>query len=125
MIVVGVVVAAVAAFVISSAYYAVATPVERRVLGASAIGRGRPRAWKVLTELLRTAVVAGVFAWIAARAELASLPGSRGLAAQARLDRFPCWPAALTSCGPGPRRPPPADGKDDHEQHRELDGHDG
>src|SRR5262244_4281750 len=81
MIVVGVVVAAVAAFVISSAYYAVATPVERRVLGASAIDRGRPQAWKVLTELLRTAVVAGVFAWIAARAELASLPGSLGLAA--------------------------------------------
>jgi Protein of unknown function (DUF1761) len=35
----------------------------------------------VLTELLRTAVVAGVFAWIAARAELAFLPGSLGLAA--------------------------------------------
>src|SRR5262249_7974539 len=52
-----------------------------RVLGASAIDRGRPQAWKVLTELLRTAVVAGVFAWIAARAELAALPGSLGLAA--------------------------------------------
>jgi hypothetical protein len=81
MIVVGLVVAAVAAFVISSVYYAVATPVERRVLGAAAIDRGRPQPWKVLTELLRTAVVAGVFAWIAARPELASLPGSLGLAA--------------------------------------------
>src|SRR5262249_37426233 len=81
MIVGGGVVGGGAAFVVSSGDYAVATPVERRVLGASAIDRGRPQAWKVLTELLRTAVVAGVFAWIATRAELASLPGSLGLAA--------------------------------------------
>jgi len=34
----------------------------------------------VLTELLRTAVVASVFAWVASRAALDTLPGSLGLA---------------------------------------------
>jgi Protein of unknown function (DUF1761) len=80
MIAVGVVVAAVAAFVISSVYYAAVTPLERRALGEAALDRGRPQAWKVLTELLRTAVVASVFAWVASRAELESLPGNLGLA---------------------------------------------
>ncbi|MEP7023671.1 MAG: DUF1761 domain-containing protein [Actinomycetota bacterium] len=80
MIVAGVVVAAVAAFVLSSAYYAAVTPLERRALGAAALDRGRPQAWKVLAELLRTAVVASVFGWLASRAALESLPGSLGLA---------------------------------------------
>ena len=34
----------------------------------------------MLTELLRTAVVTSVFAWVAARAGLESLPGSLALA---------------------------------------------
>jgi hypothetical protein len=80
MIVVGVVTAAVAAFVLSSAYYVAVTPLERRALGAAFLDRGRPQAWKVLTELLRTAIVASAFAWIAARAGLQSLPGSLELA---------------------------------------------
>jgi Protein of unknown function (DUF1761) len=80
MVVVGVVVAALAAFVLSSVYYAAVTPLERRVLGDAALDRGRPQAGKVLAELVRTAVVAGVFAWIASRSELESLPGSLGLA---------------------------------------------
>ncbi len=80
MIVVGVVAAAVAAFVVSSVYYVAVAPLERRSLGNAALDRGRPQAWKVLTELLRTAVVTSVFAWVAARAGLESLPGSLALA---------------------------------------------
>jgi hypothetical protein len=42
----GIAVAAVVAFMISSVYYAVATPLERRALGAAALDRGRPPPWK-------------------------------------------------------------------------------
>ena len=69
MIGVGIAAAAVAAFLLSSVYYAVATPFERRALGAGALDRGRPKPWKVLAELVRTAIVASAFAWIAARAD--------------------------------------------------------
>ncbi len=81
MVALGIAVAAVAGFVLSSVYYAVVTPLERRALGDRALDRGRPRAWKVAAELLRTALLAGVFAWIAAQADLRSLPGSLLLAA--------------------------------------------
>src|SRR5260221_12434095 len=54
--------------IVSSGYYAAATPLERRAVGAAALDRGRPQPWKVLTELLRTAIVASAFTWIAARA---------------------------------------------------------
>lgn len=67
MIGLGVAVAAVAAFVLSSVYYAAATPLEHRAVGEAALDRGRPRPWKVLAELVRTAIVASVFAWIAGR----------------------------------------------------------
>ena len=67
MIGVGIAAAAVAAFLLSSVYYAVATPFERRALGAGALDRGRPKPWKVLAELVRTAIVASAFAWIATR----------------------------------------------------------
>jgi Protein of unknown function (DUF1761) len=67
MIGLGIAVAAVIAFVLSSAYYAVATPFERRAVGPGAPDRGRPAPWKVLAELVRTAIVATVFAWIAHR----------------------------------------------------------
>ena len=80
MVALGVVVAAVAAFVLSSVYYTVATPVERRALGERALDRGRPAPWKVAAELVRTALVAGVFAWIASVADLLSLPGTLLLA---------------------------------------------
>jgi len=53
--------------IVSSGYYAAATPLERRAVGAAALDRGRPQPWKVLTELLRTAIVASAFAWIADR----------------------------------------------------------
>jgi Protein of unknown function (DUF1761) len=45
----------------------VATPLERRAVGEAALDRGRPEPWKVLAELLRTAIVASAFAWIAHR----------------------------------------------------------
>src|SRR6202035_2089733 len=67
MIGLGIAAAAVAAFILSSGYYAAATPLERRAVGEGALQRGRPRPWKVLTELLRTAIVASAFAWIARR----------------------------------------------------------
>lgn len=67
MIGLGIAAAAVAAFILSSGYYAAATPLERRAAGAAALDRGRPRPWKVLTELLRTAITASAFAWIARR----------------------------------------------------------
>jgi len=67
MVGLGLAVATVAAFIISSVYYTVATPLERRAVGAAALDRGRPQPWKILTELLRTAIVASAFAWIAHR----------------------------------------------------------
>ncbi|ALG09324.1 DUF1761 domain-containing protein [Kibdelosporangium phytohabitans] len=67
MIALGIAVAALAAFVASSVYYALVTPLERRTVGEAALDRGRPAPWKVLTELARTAVVAAVFAWVADR----------------------------------------------------------
>lgn len=80
MLVLGISLAAVAAFVLSSVYYTVVTPVERRVLGDRALDRGRPAPWKVAAELLRTGLVAGVFAWVADRAGLLDLPGTLLLA---------------------------------------------
>ena len=80
MIVWGVLVAAVAAFVLSSVYYVVTTPFEQRALGDRALDRGRPAPWKVVTELVRTAVVGAGFAWIAVRGDLLALPSSLLLA---------------------------------------------
>jgi Protein of unknown function (DUF1761) len=80
MIFLGIAVAAVAAFVVSSVYYIATTPLEQRVLGDAAFNRGRPKPWKALSELLRTAVVASVFAWVASRAHLEGLPAGFGLA---------------------------------------------
>jgi Protein of unknown function (DUF1761) len=80
MIIVGVLLSAVVAFLGSSGYYAAATPLERRTLGDAAIDRGRPQPWKVIAELVRTAVVAAVFAWLATRSGLEHLPGGLALA---------------------------------------------
>lgn len=76
----GVAIAAVAAFVLSSVYYVVTGPIERRALGDRTPDRGRAAPWKVVTELLRTAVVGAAFAWIAAQAALLALPASLLLA---------------------------------------------
>lgn len=81
MTITGVLVSAVAAFLASSGYYAAATPLERRALGDAAIDRGRPQPWKVIAELVRTVIVAAVFAWLASRSGLEHLPASLVLAA--------------------------------------------
>ena len=74
MLALGIAVATVAAFIASSVYYVVATPLERRVVGPAALDRGSPTPAKAVTELLRTAVVAGVMAWLAGQAHLTALP---------------------------------------------------
>jgi len=68
VIILGIAAATLAAFVVSSVYYTLVTPIEQRTVGAAALDRGRPGPAKVLTELLRTAVTAAVFAWVADRA---------------------------------------------------------
>ncbi|MGC5025104.1 MULTISPECIES: DUF1761 domain-containing protein [unclassified Tsukamurella] len=80
MIVAGIAVAAFAAFVLSSVYYVLLSPVEQRALGERALDRGKPGPAKVAAELVRTAVVAAGFAWVADRAGLLSLPASLSLA---------------------------------------------
>lgn len=80
MIVAGIAVAAFAAFVLSSVYYLLLSPVEQRALGERALDRGKPGPAKVAAELVRTAVVAAGFAWVADRAGLLSLPASLSLA---------------------------------------------
>lgn len=80
MIAWGVAVAAVAAFVLSSVYYVVVAPLERRAHGDRVLDRGRPSLWRVVTELVRTAVVGAGFAWVAAQADLLALPSSLLLA---------------------------------------------
>lgn len=80
MIVAGIAVAALAAFVLSSVYYVLLSPVEQRALGGRALDRGQPGPAKVVAELVRTAVVAAGFAWIADRADLLALPASLTLA---------------------------------------------
>jgi hypothetical protein len=80
MIVLGIAAAAVAAFIASSVYYAVAAPIELKVLGAAALDRGRPSAGKIVVELLRTMLVAAVLAWVAAQADRLLLPDALPLA---------------------------------------------
>lgn len=80
MIVLAVAIASIAAFVASSVYYAAATPTERRVVGDAAVDRGRPGPAKVLAELVRTAVVAAAFAWLAAESHRSTVPGTLVLA---------------------------------------------
>ncbi|KXO89842.1 hypothetical protein AXK57_06960 [Tsukamurella pulmonis] len=76
MIVAGIVVAALAAFVLSSVYYVLLSPVEQRALGDRALDRGKPGPAKIVAELLRTAIVAAGFAWIVDRSGFLSLPGA-------------------------------------------------
>jgi hypothetical protein len=77
---VAVAVATLAAFLASSVYYVAATPLERRTLGDRAPDRGRPRPDRVLSELLRTVVVAAAFAWIAGQAHRDTVVGGLPLA---------------------------------------------
>lgn len=81
MLALGTAVASFAAFVVSSVYYSVLTPYEQRTLGERALDRGRPGPLKIVGELLRTALVAAAFAWVAGRTDLLDLPGALLLAA--------------------------------------------
>jgi hypothetical protein len=80
MIVLGVAASAVAAFIASNVYYALVSPLEQKVLGDAVLDRGRPTAWKIVAELLRTMLVAAVFAWVAGQAGRLSLPAALPLA---------------------------------------------
>ena len=80
MLVVGVAVAGVAAFVLSSAHYSLTAPLKRRALGDATPDRGAVVPVEVVLELVRTVVVAVAFGWIAAQAGLIGLPGGIGLA---------------------------------------------
>jgi hypothetical protein len=66
MVVIGIAAATVVAFIASSVYYSVVAPLERRALGDGALDRGAVVPWKVALELVRTALVAGAVAWLAA-----------------------------------------------------------
>ncbi|NRQ38052.1 DUF1761 domain-containing protein [Nonomuraea sp. NN258] len=69
--VISVVVASIAAFVLSSTYYALLTPAEKRRLGEAAPDRGdRPPPLKILLELARSLVVATVIMGLARYAGL-------------------------------------------------------
>ncbi|MFG1688011.1 DUF1761 domain-containing protein [Nonomuraea sp. NPDC049269] len=69
--VISVVVASIVVFVLSSAYYALLTPTEKRLLGERAPDRGdRPPPLKILLELARSLVVAAVISGLARYAGL-------------------------------------------------------
>ncbi|MEU1877725.1 DUF1761 domain-containing protein [Streptosporangium sp. NPDC020072] len=68
---ISVIAASIVAFVLSSTYYALLTPTEKRLLGERAPDRGdRPPPLKVLLELARGLVVASVIAGLARYAGL-------------------------------------------------------
>ncbi|MFF4416595.1 DUF1761 domain-containing protein [Streptosporangium sp. NPDC001559] len=68
---ISVIAASIVAFVLSSTYYALLTPAEKRLLGERAPDRGdRPPPLKVLLELARGLVVAAVIAGLARYAGL-------------------------------------------------------
>ncbi|MFE3452080.1 DUF1761 domain-containing protein [Nonomuraea sp. NPDC059194] len=67
-------VAAVVAFVLSSTFYAVATPFERRLLGGAAPVRdARPSPVMILLELTRSMLTAGVLAGVARAMDLSAV----------------------------------------------------
>jgi Protein of unknown function (DUF1761) len=73
-VIVAVPVAAVVAFVLSSTYYAVATPFERRRLGGAAPVRDkRPSPVMILLELARNVLTTGVLAGVARAMDLSAV----------------------------------------------------
>jgi hypothetical protein len=74
-----IVVAAVAAFVVSSVYYIVLGK-QLVELGSGAAGQKRPPAWKVPVELVRSLVVATVLAGLAAKLGIEDWSGAVQLA---------------------------------------------
>jgi Protein of unknown function (DUF1761) len=71
-------VAAVAAFILSAAWYAVFGKQLAELDDAYAAAGGMP-AWKVLVELLRSLVVALVLAWLAVGIDITDWAGAVGL----------------------------------------------
>lgn len=72
--VISVIAASIVAFVLSSTYYALLTPTEKRLLGERAPERGdRPPPPKILLELARSIVVATVIAGLARYAGLTGI----------------------------------------------------
>ncbi len=80
MIGLGIVVSAVAVFMLSSLYYLLATPVERRLVGPSVPERGRPGPWKAISELLRTAVLASALAYLLRQSDALDISRASALA---------------------------------------------
>lgn len=80
MIGIGIAVATVAGFIVSSVYYMVFMPLEQRVSQGHAIERAKPGVVQIVSELVRTAVRATAFAWVATQAGLLSLPSALLLA---------------------------------------------
>jgi hypothetical protein len=72
-LVLSVVIASIVAFVLSSIWYAVLTPVENRLLAGHAPDRGKPSPQKILLELLRNLVLATVIAGLARQSDLTSV----------------------------------------------------
>ena len=70
----GILVATVAAFVISSVYYSVAPPAPAAVAGAGA-DTGRPQPWQLAGEVARSAVVASLVAGLLVTARWNSVAG--------------------------------------------------
>ena len=91
MLALGIALAVIAAFVFSSSYYVLMSPFEQRALGGGGPDRGKPKPWKVLAELLRTAIVTSVFAWLADRGGDLSVSGGVVLA----LMLWAAFPAVL------------------------------
>ncbi len=73
MIAVAIAVASVAAFIFSSTYYALLSPLEARALGDRTPDRGSTAPWKVALEVVRSAVLASVFTYVARRADMTDI----------------------------------------------------
>jgi hypothetical protein len=72
-------VATVAAFVVSSVYYAVLGK-QLAAAGSAAAGGKRPPAWKIALELVRSLVLTTVLAGFAAKLDIVTWTGALGLA---------------------------------------------
>jgi hypothetical protein len=70
-----VIAATIAAFVFSSAWY-IALNKKRRQFSAAAAGEGRPPAWMMPVEIIRTLVLALVIAGVVSRLAITNLAGA-------------------------------------------------
>ncbi len=82
---------AIGAFVLSTIYYMITGRARAEILGTTP--DERPQPWKMLAELLRNAVLAGVIAWFVHEQGITTAGGGLALAAVAWLG----FPAVLLS----------------------------